>query len=193
MPRNPIVVRASSELTDEMLEQMFSGQAGIAEALRYPCEHTTEFESLRSLAAHIKAAFQARLYFVSCRRVGEPSLATFPYDTAGAGLAAERTRWYGAKNPIDVAVAATCRPFLLGMNFDAAPGTSASPEKAMELWGNPANNLLLVPFQNSEVIALCAVHFADSFLGHDAYIEQLSSHCVLYLAEHFRPHHPYHQ
>lgn len=189
MPPIRTGIPAASKLTLEAVEAMSEGSANVGDLLRGASLSKTDFDSFQFLAAHLRAAFHARLYFVSCRRAGSGQLAVFPYDTVRSAFAEQRSQLYRQTVPLDIALARSCRPFLWTSDCAASALMLSPPTGLPSTIGDDGAAILLVPFQNSECIVTAAVLLDEGASEDCGQIDLICYHCTQFLAEHYR-HHP---
>lgn len=189
MPPIRTGIPAAAKLTLEAVESMSEGSANVGDLLRGPSLSKTDFDSFQFLAVHLRAAFHARLYFVSCRRAGPGQLAVFPYDTVQSAFAEQRSQLYRQTVPLDIALARSCRPFLWSPGNVASSDVLPQNSGPATTIGDDGTEILLVPFQSSECIVTAAVLLDESTLGNRGQIDLICYHCMQFLAEHYR-HHP---
>ncbi|MCH9806747.1 MAG: helix-turn-helix transcriptional regulator [Alphaproteobacteria bacterium] len=176
-------------MSAENLRRMHQAHPAIEEALQLPSQSKSQFDSLRALATHLKQAFAARLSFVSRRRAGADEVATFPYDTAQSAFSAQRTLWYAAPIPLDVAVVRSCCALLCRPEQMVASAQPDVRQQSARSGDSGTVPIVFVPYRTADFIAICAVHVDESAAENGDYIERLSGHCIQYLGEHFR-HYP---
>ncbi len=115
----------------------------------------TSFESLQGLAALLSARFEARLAFVSCRRVVPMESAQFPYDAGSGTSAVSRSRLYAQKQALDLQVAAAAVPMWWKPSLTSGLGLRAV--SGSEPAAPHADDLLAIPAIGMSCVTLCVV------------------------------------
>ncbi len=118
----------------------------------------TPFESIQQLAARLAAKYQARLMFISFRRVVPLGSAQFPYDTVGGTLATMRSRLYAQKQPLDLLIAGGSSPQWWDPN--ASNGTALGAVSSIECSNLQSAGLLAIPAIGMSCVMLCVVDVA---------------------------------